>query len=113
MSVSIPYRPGFIEGSRAWLVYTWHFRRRSVVWLVVFVLLDALLLLNGYSGWQVTLSVALCIVVPAIGLLFPLAFRLLWAYKIRQLGIYELLVEDEGFFVTGSGIRVGGPWDGY
>ena len=107
------YRPGFGESARAWLVYLWHLRRRALGWLVVFVLLDLLLLLAGHSDWRIWLSLTLCVAVPALSMLLPLAFRLLWAYKVRQLGVHELFVEDDGLFVQGTGIRLGAAWAGY
>lgn len=113
VSVALQYHPGFAESVRAWLAYVWLLRRRVLVWAAVFLALDVYIMKSGYSDWRIGASVALCVVVPVIGLLLPLAFRLLWAYKAKQLGVHELVVSEDGVFIQAIGIRVGAAWEGY
>jgi hypothetical protein len=113
VSVALQYHPGFVESMRAWLAYVWLLRRRVLGWAAVFLALDLYIMRSGYSDWRIDASVALCVVVPLIGLLMPLAFRLLWAHKVKQLGVHELVVADDGVFIQATDIRVGAAWEGY
>jgi len=45
-------------------------------------------------------------VVTALVGLLPLAFRLLWARKIRQLGIHQLEVAESGIVIHGTDLRL-------
>jgi hypothetical protein len=69
---------------------------------------DAYFFVSGARNWLMWLNGAVVALGAGLGIL-PLAVRLLWAYKIRQLGIHELEVSDAGLALHGVGLRVESP----
>ncbi len=110
--VSIPYSPGYSDAVQAWATYLWKRHRRAVGWFLVSLSVDLLVIAAGFWNWRLWLTSSALVLTAAVGLV-PLAFRLLWAYKIRQLGIHELEVSDGGIRLHGTGLQVQSPLETY
>jgi hypothetical protein len=106
--VRIPYDPGYSDAIRAWSLYMWKRHRRAVAWLFVFLAVDFFLVIKGVTGWTVWVDTLAAAVAATLGLV-PLAFRILWAHKIRQLGIHELEMDESRVVLHGTGIHVESP----
>jgi hypothetical protein len=106
--IAIPYNPGYSDAIRAWAVYLWKSHRRALAWFSVFLGVDVFLVVNGVTGWTVWVDTLAAAFTATVGL-FPLGFRMLWAHKIRQLGIHELELSDSHIVLRGTGLQVQSP----
>jgi hypothetical protein len=110
--ITIPYNPGYFDAVRASVMYLWKCHRRALFWFVVLLAVDAFVITNGVKSWTLWVTTSAAALTAAVGFV-PLAFRILWAYKIRQLGIHELEVADGRIELRGTGLRVQSPLELY
>ncbi len=106
--VTIPYSPGYSEALMVWATHLWVRQRRARAWWLVLLGVDVLLIWRGIHGWFLWVDTGMAASLALVALV-PLAFRVVWARKIRELGICELEVADTHLAVQGAGVRVESP----
>jgi hypothetical protein len=111
-AVTIPYNPGYSDAVRVWAAYVFKRHLRPLVWFAILVVLELLIVAVGARTWLGWVTTGGLVLTALVGLV-PLAFRLLWAYKIRHLGIHQLDVVDGSIVIHGKGLRLESPLAGY